>query len=161
MYIDWSSKRLGQADLPGECRKPGLAREAIEHRVEIVQRVADLVQLIRRLLLEEEADVAARLQEVAVARMALVAGREDRPSRAGIEACHQLARARLQGVAGGGGHEIRQHQEAVAPIGGELIRDHSTIRSITTGRPGGAGSPMRIALRSRAIASSASASLAA
>ena len=60
-----------------ERRQPRLAREAVEHRIEIVQRMADLVQgprhgLVRRLLLEEETDGATRLAEIGVARMALV-----------------------------------------------------------------------------------------
>ena len=52
--------------------------------------------------------------------MALVARREDRARRAGIEGGDQLGGARLQGVAVGGRQEVRQHQEAVAVIGGEV-----------------------------------------
>jgi hypothetical protein len=98
---------LHQTDLVGERGKPRLTREAIEDRVEIVKRVADLVQLAGRLLLEEEADVAARLEEIPVACMALVAGREDRACRPGIEARRQFSRACLQGVAVSGGQEVR------------------------------------------------------
>ena len=90
-------------------------------------------RLVGRLLLEEEADGAARLPEVAIARMALVAGREDRARRARIEGRHQLGRACLQGVAVGRRQEVRQHQEAVARIGRRDRAVHSTIRSITTG----------------------------
>ena len=120
-------QRLAEAQRLRQRGKLRLARDAVEHRIEIVQRMADLVQgqrhrLVGRLLLEEEADGAARLPEVAVARMALVARREDRARRTGIEGRHQLGGARLQGVAVGRRQEVRQHQEAVALVGGEVER---------------------------------------
>ena len=72
-----------------------LAGHAIEHRIEIVQRMADLVELLRRLLLEKETDGATRVEEVAVSRMALVASGEERARRPRIGAPAQLRRPRL------------------------------------------------------------------
>ena len=146
-----------------------------------MQRVPDLVQgqgygLIRRLLLEEEADRATRLLEIAVTGMGLVACREDRADRARIDIRQQLHRPRLQGIAVGRRQEPFEHEEAVALVGCHIggchiggchigscvIGDaHWPTRSMTTGRGAGLASSMRTAARTRAIAASASASLAA
>src|SRR5262245_17179770 len=156
--------RLGKTERCCQLRDPRLARAAVEHRIEVVQGMADLVQsqrhgLVRRLLLEEEADGAAGLLEVAVLGMTLVAGREDCADRARIEARHQLGRACLQGIAIGRRQEVAQDQKAVACIGEPV--DHWTTRSMSTGLCVGAPSPMRIARRTASIAASASPSLAA
>src|SRR5258708_35170167 len=118
--------------------------------------MADLVQgprdgLVRRLLLEEEADGAARFAEIGVARMALVARREDGAHRPGIEARDKLGGARLQGVAGVRRQEARQHQKAVTPVSVEVGR-HWTTRSMITGLATGGPSSMRIVRRRMAIA---------
>jgi hypothetical protein len=75
-YMDCSSNGSTRAEVTGECGQPRPARDPIEHRIEIMQGVADLVQVIGRILLDEEADRAAGLAEVPVTGMALIPGRE-------------------------------------------------------------------------------------
>src|SRR5260370_26973016 len=164
-------QRLHQAQCPCQRGQSRLARNAVEDRIEIVQRMADLVQrqrhrLVGRSLFEEEADGATRLLEIAIAGVALVARRKDRAHWARVEARHQLRRPVLQGVAIGRRQKAFQHEEAVARIigqmrGCEAHRAHWTILSMTTERSTGALSPMRIARRTMSIAASASPSLAA
>src|SRR3954447_13505845 len=89
--------------------------------------------------------------------MPLVAGREKGAGGRRIEARDELGRARPQDIAVGGRQEIRHDQEAVAVV----IGVHAVIRSITIGLAEGGGLPMRTARFTRAIASSAAASLAA
>ena len=92
-------QRLAEAQRPRQLGQARLARDAVEDGIEIVQRMADLVQrqrhrLVGRLLLEEEADGAAQFLEIAVAGMALVARREDRARRPGSKpATSSAARA--------------------------------------------------------------------
>ena len=62
-------QRLGETQGLRQLGQPRLARDAIEDRIEVVQRMADLVQgqrhrLVGRLLLEEEADRATRFLEI-------------------------------------------------------------------------------------------------
>src|SRR5215204_3459978 len=71
-------QRPGEAERTREVGKVRSTRDAIEDGIEIVQRMADLVQgqryrLVGRLLLEEEADCPARLLEITIQGMALVA----------------------------------------------------------------------------------------
>ena len=101
---------LGDAELGHQRGQRRLAREALEDRVEIVQRVADLVDRARlalpqpalsveRLLLEEEADPVAGLEEVAVLGVAVLARREDGRDLGRLEGLQQLGHARAQRVA--------------------------------------------------------------
>ena len=140
---------LAEAHRLRQLGQPRLTRDAVEDRIEIVQGVADLVEgerqrLVRRRLLEEEANGAARFAEIGVARMSLIAGREDGARRPRIEAGHQLRRPVLQSVAIGRRQKVAQHDEPVAVEGVEI--DHGgRTRSMITGRSAGAPSSMRIA----------------
>jgi hypothetical protein len=90
------------ADQRGEVRR---AREALEGQIEVVEGMADLVDrgglalpepalAVERLLLEEEPDLVARLQEVAVLGMAAPGGREHGRGLARLERRGQLGHAR-------------------------------------------------------------------
>jgi len=118
-------QRPRQADRPGDPGEPRIAREPVEHRVEIVQGVADLVQ--RQLLglaqpplgvegvgLEEEADLVAGFEEVAVAAVALVVGAENRGDARRVEGIDQLGHPPAQRRAGGSGGEAVDDEEALA-----------------------------------------------
>ncbi len=138
MYIDWSSSGSAMprvADQPGERRS---AREPLEDRIEVVERMADLVDrallalpepaaLVERLGLEEEADLIAGLEKIAVLGVVLPRGREDRGHLAGLERLDQLGRPRAQRRAFGVRHEPGQDQIAVAlkPMAGP---DHACLR---------------------------------
>src|SRR5882724_10978603 len=120
-----------------------------------MQGMADLVQVPRRVFLDEEADRAARLLEIGIAGMALFPCREDRAGSA-IPAGNQLGRPRLQGIAVRRREKALEHQEAVALVGCKIRLPHWTTRCMMTGRSATAISPTRMARRRRAIASSAS-----
>jgi hypothetical protein len=118
-------QRLGDAQPRHQPGKRRLAREVLEDRVEVVQRMADLVDPARlallqtavcleRLLLEEKADLVAGFEKVAILRMALPAGREDGGDLGGLEGLQHLRHAGAQRVALPLRHEARQHQIAVA-----------------------------------------------
>ncbi|MFN9938200.1 MAG: hypothetical protein ACK56I_01890, partial [bacterium] len=75
-----------QAEVVGERRQLGPAREGVEHRVQVVQRVADLVDrqglglaqlpvLVEGLLFEEAVDAARRIEEGAVGGQARLVAR--------------------------------------------------------------------------------------
>ena len=128
-----------EAERVRKAGQPWLARDPVEDGIEIVQCVTDLVQgqrhrLVGRLLLEEEADRPARFLEVEILGTTLVAGREDRARRAGIEAGDQFRRPRLQRVAIGRRQKVFQDQKAVARVSRQIGHAHRTMRSMTTGR---------------------------
>src|SRR5688500_7680645 len=98
------------AERAGERGDERRAREALEDRVEVVERVADLVyrarllldeppRRVERALLEEEAHLVARVEEIVVAAARLLAGGEDREDFARLESLHELAGAGAQAVA--------------------------------------------------------------
>lgn len=106
--------------------QPRIAREPREHRVEIVERVADLVdrsldrlaqRAVRgeRVLLEEAPDRVSRAEEVVVGRAGLLVGREHRDGL-GAKRVHQLIGARDQRVTCGGVDEPLEDEEAVALV---------------------------------------------
>src|SRR5260370_28944664 len=132
----------------------------MKHRIEIMQGMADLVQVLRRLLLDEEADRPTRCPEIAIPGMALIFGRKGRADAA-IPAGDQFGHARLQGIAVGRREKAFEHQQAIALVSRRIGRGHCTTRCMTTGLSAGAPSPMSIAPRRRAIASSAARSLSA
>jgi hypothetical protein len=100
-------------------------REALEDRIEIVQRVADLVDrerlglaqlaaFVEGFLFEEAADGAAGPEEIVVVLGRLVAGREDRAGLARIEGLDEFLGACPQSCDFAVGFEIRHDREAVA-----------------------------------------------
>jgi hypothetical protein len=135
--------RPTQAEIGGKRRQRGRTRERREHGIEIVQRMTDLVQCqrlgsgqpaagIEGLVLEEEADAAARRQEIRIAGSVLPDRGKDRAHLLRIEAIDQLGRPRHQGVAGRGRGKPLDHQETVtviagAPVGRQHVRPHRTI----------------------------------
>ncbi|EAU69750.1 conserved hypothetical protein [Stigmatella aurantiaca DW4/3-1] len=103
-------ERAGQSQLRGQRRQLGRAREPVEHRLQVVQRMADLVdgQRLRLsegtvwpegVLFEEEADLVSRGQEVGIRRAGLLVGGED-GAGLGLEAGHQLLGPVFQGITG-------------------------------------------------------------
>src|SRR5258708_37276616 len=113
-----------------------------------MQGMTDLVQVLRRLLLDEEADCPTRRPEIAIPGMALIFGRKGRAGGAAIPAGHQFGRAPLQGIAVGRREKAFEHQEAVAFVSRKIGRAHCTPRWLTTGLSAGAASPLPIAWRS-------------
>jgi len=65
-----------------------------------MQGMADLVQVLRCLVLDEEPDRAARFPEIRIAGMGLVPGRES-CTGAAVPAGDQFGSASLQGIAVG------------------------------------------------------------
>src|SRR5262249_47728735 len=95
--------RFGDAEVLHDLGQSRIAREAVEHGIEIVHRMADLVDrerlvllqpafIVERLFLEKATDLVARIEEVVVAGAGLVAGAED-ADVARIEGVDDLARA--------------------------------------------------------------------
>ena len=129
-------------DQPGQRRR---AREGGEDRVEIVQRMADLVdrqrlglahpaRIVEGLLLEEEADLVAGAGEVVIRRMAMAGGREDRRDAGEVGRVDQAVGALDQPLAAVGRDEFLEQQVAVALIGGAHRR-----RQVAARRRGEAG----------------------
>jgi hypothetical protein len=128
-------QRRLQADVARDRGKGCRAAECIEHRVEVVHRVAELVEAqvricaqpaggVKGVLFEEAADRLAAAQEVLVARVQGAAvGCEDRGllRRWHVQA-RQFHRTLAQREAAWVIDESGKHQETVAPIGCELRR---------------------------------------
>ena len=123
---------LDVADVRRDLGQGRAAGELIEDRVEVVERVPDLVdrQLLRLaqlpglgegIGLEEESDLVARIEEVAVPAVPALAGLEHRPEARGIEPGQQLGHAGAQAIAGLGRDEALQDQVAVPPVGLPLL----------------------------------------
>ena len=100
MYIDCSSRGSSNPTSDATSASSGVAGEVVEERVEVVERVADLVdrQLLgllqravrgERVLLEEEPNLVAGVEEVVVGRAGLLVRREHR-DRLGLEGLEQL-----------------------------------------------------------------------
>ena len=92
-----------------------------EHRVEVVHRmthlvetilpgVAQIARLVERVVLEEETDLVARLDEVAIVELLLAGGRKHAPRGLRIEAVHQLEGSCAQRIAGLFRDEILEYQ---------------------------------------------------
>ena len=124
--------RVVEPDVGGHLGQGRLPREGGEGRVEVVQRVADLVDRLldglaelavgpERLLLEEVPDLPAAAEEVVVADALLLVRREDAADLCQIGAAHQLDGALDQRRAVLLGGEALDDEEAVAVVGGELL----------------------------------------
>jgi hypothetical protein len=108
-----------------------------------VFRLTEAAPVVERLLLEEEPDLVARLQEISVLGVRLLSGRENRRDLVWLERVDQLGQALLQGIAGIVVRETRQHQVAVPlEIGAQIVSHGSSLRDTGTpfrdgpGRPG-------------------------
>ena len=117
--------RLRQARRRHQRRDRRRAGEGREHRIQVVQRVADLVDrlrlglaqaalLVEGLRLEEEVDALGGVQEVVVGSPGLLVGGEDGPVGVGVEVLHQLRGPCAQRVA----RRVVEHAlEREEPIG--------------------------------------------
>ncbi len=128
-------QRLGHADVFRDGRELRSAAECVEDGIEVVHRVAELVEREMRLaaqaafavesiLLEEAADRLAARQEVTLGRVARAAVRgEDRRL---VRRRHVLAREQERALAKREAsrciREVGQHEEAVLPVSRLLSR---------------------------------------
>ena len=98
---------LRDSQARSERRQFGGAGERVEDRVEIVQRVADLVEavfpglpepsaLVEGVVLEEETDLVPGFVEIAVLELRLQGRREHVPDRLRVESGDEFEGARLQ-----------------------------------------------------------------
>src|SRR6185437_600254 len=102
-----------EAAVGAQGRERRRARERVEDRIEIVERVADLVER-GAVLLEEERDALRRVEEVVVGAARLLVGREDRDALRRREALDERGGAGAERVARGGIDEAGQDGETVA-----------------------------------------------
>jgi len=127
--------RLRHADVFGDSGELGSPAECVEDRVEVVHRVAELVEremrfaaqpplAVEGILLEEAADRLAARQEITLGRVAhpAVRGKDRRLAGRRQVLAREQERALAQREAAFSVHEIRQDQEAVPLVCGLLCR---------------------------------------
>ncbi len=118
-------QRQGDAEVAHQLGQSRPARERFEDRIDVVERMADLVdrallavpqpaRLVERLPLEEEANLVARFEEIAILCMILPRSRENRRHLARLERLNQLRHPPPQRRALGPRHEPGQDQVAIA-----------------------------------------------
>ena len=136
--------RVGEADAIGHRPQRRAARERVEHRVEVVHPMAELVDGARqrhlqgaigteRAFFKKHADAVRRRLEVGVFGVALVACREHGTGGVRRMLGDERERASAQAVAGIGAREALDHEHAVALVGGagERVEAHGGIEAAT------------------------------
>ena len=125
-------QRIVEADVGGDLGELAGVAERLEHRVEVVHGVTDLVDAqrlvlheppvgVERLGLEEAPDPGAGVDELAVADPLLLVGGEDRAVLARLERGDDLGGPFAQRGTVLGRREVLDRQEAVTPVAGELV----------------------------------------
>src|SRR5207249_3395289 len=111
------------------------ARKLIKHWIEIVQRMADLVNRplftlpqcsVRQecILFKEETDLVTRFQEIVIAGAVLFVCGEDRDDAPRMKVTNKFFCSRAQTIAGLRFNKVFEYQETVAFVTGELFWVH-------------------------------------